>query len=991
MIKLRNYIWIALSIFFASCAADIEIESMPITTQMVEVDIVANNSDDTRVYLDGNRTEWQVGDAITLAITATTTEFYTFTIDSAEDITDEGKVARFSGSLPIGNYSNAVAIYPAITGNASNITLSRHDDAIYMAAIHNGELSIGSTSAEMPMSFNHLMHKLDYNLSLDPRYNATDISTGVAIEMQAKSDGEEFNLPQCYTYNVVEGYMNMVKATSSSHVANFATHNFANDKVASVLIFPTTIPNAELTFNIYVKGRKAHTIVKSIDRDLTLSEGKTTKISLELSEENKSAEESNDGGIASDFDPDYYIKTLKSEVSGVSLSYGIGYRAYVDNSYFDIHIPAKYASIDSIDTGEYTWTGTSWFGYNSYQDFTTRNITSFGLASTASLSNSSKMVVEQSGDNYIISITLVDKNGKTVKVQYIGELNVENGGHTGSNNSTSTTSDIILTSLSQEDSTLSGSNTSGDAITLKINSFDGVSTGYYEHISNEYSDHKGYFNVASMKVGGVVKSVKSSVLYIAKSGNKTTLHADITFEDNTTRHIMFDGEISTPTIEGDITLSASKSSIVGNGTDSVTFKIMQDGKDVTNQCNIYLDNTLISSPFSSTTPGTYTVYATKGAKRSNDVTITVTEYKPSILTLSASKTSLVADGSDSTTFSVKADNNIVTSDSTIYVNGTKINGSTFKTSSAGNYDVYAMYKGVKSNTLTITAKVSECVIVFAEGVDIASGWYDVNKKGMGDNGDINMCWAAASANMIQWWQDRYVAAGGTLPSTAVNGPGTKVYGSFSPYELALMEVYHDEWNNNKGGHPEEAIPWYFEGKLYGGEFASSGSQAYPMTEGGYWKSVWSSIEPYMYRGYSHDIFPSQYPEMYTYCYNNYYLWGNGSSLQGKERLAYFSNLVVEAINRGIASMTISLSDNIASLHHAVTLWGYEIDNATGLLTRIWITDSDDLTSEPKQQLLNEYTVSIGEGKSHIKLSGNTRYGNAWIVSIHPFSGYGSAE
>jgi hypothetical protein len=254
-----------------------------------------------------------------------------------------------------------------------------------------------------------------------------------------------------------------------------------------------------------------------------------------------------------------------------------------------------------------------------------------------------------------------------------------------------------------------------------------------------------------------------------------------------------------------------------------------------------------------------------------------------------------------------------------------------------------------------------------------------------------MCWAAASANMIQWWQDRYVAAGGTLPSTAINGPGTKVYGSFSPYELALMEMYHDEWNNNKGGHPEEAIPWYFEGKLYGGEFASSGSQAYPLTEGGYWKSVWSSIEPYMYRGYSHDIFPSQYPEMYTYCYNNYYLWGNGSSLQGKERLAYFSNLVVESFERGMASLTIALSENIASLHHSVTIWGYEIDNATGLLTRIWITDSDDLMSEPKQPLLNEYSVSIGEGKSHIKLSGSTRYGNAWIVSIHPFSGYGSAE
>ena len=858
MIKLRNYIWIALSIFFASCAADIEIESMPITTQMVEVDIVANNSDDTRVYLDGNRTEWQVGDAITLALTATTTEFYTFTIDSAEDITDEGKVARFSGSLPIGNYSNAVAIYPAITGNASNITLSRHDDAIYMAAIHNGELSIGSTSAEMPMSFNHLMHKLDYNLSLDPRYNATDISTGVAIEMQAKSDGEEFNLPQCYTYNVVEGYMNMVKATSSSHVADFATHNFANDKVASVLIFPTTISNAELTFNIYVKGEKAHTIVKNLDRDLTMSEGGVTKINLELNEQNRYVEEtSND--IVADPNIDAYLSSIFYKGSS---SWGNKFSITGPNNIsFDLHIATNYSANGVIAENEYDQKSTSFFS-NSSPHFAIRSAKNLPNipSNITSLNGDGMMTVTKNGEIY--TIDLVIKHGSyKAHCKYIGPLNINNGGQTGSNNSTSTTPDIILTSLSQEDSTLSGSNTSGDAITLKINSFDGVSTGYYEHISNEYSDHKGYFNVASMKVGGVTKSVKSSVLYIAKSGNKTTLHADITFEDNTTRHIMFDGEISTPTIEGDITLSASKSSIVGNGTDSVTFKIMQDGKDVTNQCNIYLDNTLISSPFSSTTPGTYTVYATKGAKRSNDVTITVTEYKPSILTLSASKTSLVADGSDSTTFSVKADNNIVTSDSTIYVNGTKINGSTFKTSSAGNYDVYAMYKGVKSNTLTITAKVSECVIVFAEGVDIASGWYDVNKMKEGNNGDTMMCWAAAASNMIQWWQDRYVAAGGTLPSTAVNGPGTKTYGSFSPYELALMEVYHDEWNNNKGGHPEEAIPWYFEGKLYGGEFASSGSQAYPITEGGYYKSVWSSIEPYMYRGYSHDIFPSQYPEM----------------------------------------------------------------------------------------------------------------------------------
>ena len=112
---------------------------------------------------------------------------------------------------------------------------------------------------------------------------------------------------------------------------------------------------------------------------------------------------------------------------------------------------------------------------------------------------------------------------------------------------------------------------------------------------------------------------------------------------------------------------------------------------------------------------------------------------------------------------------------------------------------------------------------------------------------------------------------------------------------------------------------------------------------------------------------------------------------GAERLAEFSKLVVEAFSHGMAGLTINLGANLNAISHAVTLWGYEIDNATGLITRLWITDSDDLTSEPKQQLLNEYSVSIGSGNSHIKLSGSTRYGDIWVVSLHPFSGYGSAE
>ena len=291
-------------------------------------------------------------------------------------------------------------------------------------------------------------------------------------------------------------------------------------------------------------------------------------------------------------------------------------------------------------------------------------------------------------------------------------------------------------------------------------------------------------------------------------------------------------------------------------------------------------------------------------------------------------------------------------------------------------DVVEVYNAIK-NTPPPTEGKS---IVFAEGVSIESGWYDVNKVGKGENGDINMCWAASASNIIQWWQDLYVAKGGVLPEGAITGPG-------ETYELALMEMFHDQWNNNKGGHVVEAVPWYFEGVNYG-ENASPGSQAYPLEgyDGGYFKSVWKDIYPHLYHAYPYMF--DWYTGLYTGDFNNYYLWGNGSGLSGEDRLRYFTQLVVDFIDRGVTSLTVALSSDLRTLHHATTVWGYEIDHSTGLLTRLWITDSDDLEKEPKQQLLNEYQVSIGDGNSHIKLSSSqVRYGACYVVALSPVSGY----
>lgn len=144
--------------------------------------------------------------------------------------------------------------------------------------------------------------------------------------------------------------------------------------------------------------------------------------------------------------------------------------------------------------------------------------------------------------------------------------------------------------------------------------------------------------------------------------------------------------------------------------------------------------------------------------------------------------------------------------------------------------------------------------------------------------------------------------------------------------------------------------------------------------------------PHLYHEYAYMF--DWYQNLYVSEFNNYYLWGNGTDLRGEERLRVFTDLVVQFIERGVASMTISLSSDLRTLLHATTLWGYEIDHSTGLLTRLWITDSDDLEKEPKEPLLNEYAVSIGEGMSHIKLSSpDVRYGACYVVALCPVSGY----
>lgn len=442
--------------------------------------------------------------------------------------------------------------------------------------------------------------------------------------------------------------------------------------------------------------------------------------------------------------------------------------------------------------------------------------------------------------------------------------------------------------------------------------------------------------------------------------------------------------------EKPIEIKASKTTIIADGEDAITFTVTQDDKDVTEETVIYISENgmakkLDGNVFTSTKTGSYKAYAKKDELKSNEIDITVEEVpvepeKP--IVLKADKTNVVANGSDAVTFTVTQDDNDVTSECEIYVNGSKLNDNKYVTYTAGTYNAYATKGELKSEEITITAEQAPDLgktILFAEGVTPTSGWYDVNKIGDGNqNGDINMCWAATSSNIIQWWQDRYVAAGNTLPEGAISGDGEK-------YQLALMEMYHSQWDNSRGGDATHGVVWYFQG-INVQQSASENTYAQPLegNNGGYFASVWNEILPHVYHEYSQGGFNNLISQEYNN-YTNWYKDENWQDLTNPERLARFSNFVKTFMERGMCGLGVSTSATLASSHHSVTLWGCEYDNATGIVTKIWISDSDDMASEPKHPVLHECTVSINETTGRIRFDGAAQ--TYYATGLYPVSGY----
>lgn len=182
--------------------------------------------------------------------------------------------------------------------------------------------------------------------------------------------------------------------------------------------------------------------------------------------------------------------------------------------------------------------------------------------------------------------------------------------------------------------------------------------------------------------------------------------------------------------------------------------------------------------------------------------------------------------------------------------------------------------------------------LWAYGVSKDSGWYDTTKTW---SGDTNLCWAATAANMLSWWQHWDANNSTSAPQGALN-----IYDQLkSDYGKDLTDY-----------HAGVGIDWWLVGANHSGRTSSV------FTKGG--------------GAYYLDIYSSNYETQ-----ADYFVFYDSFS---DPLITALSATSMNVVGLGLGKT------NDEDAGHSITLWGIEYDDTSQVVSKIYVTDSDDYSS-----------------------------------------------
>lgn len=245
-------------------------------------------------------------------------------------------------------------------------------------------------------------------------------------------------------------------------------------------------------------------------------------------------------------------------------------------------------------------------------------------------------------------------------------------------------------------------------------------------------------------------------------------------------------------------------------------------------------------------------------------------------------------------------------------------------------------------SLCLTATLAFAEEYWASGVSESGGWYDVNKTW---DVDENMCYAASASNLVAWWQNGRFESGLPLPS----GVPTAAEAIWGKYKSACIRP-------DEGGLTIGAINWWLSGT-----YLPSSPTDLERSATEYDEDAVITLKPFS--GYYYDQYSLTQDKLEDF-FDLYAYDGNG-----EDDTRLYDRVFADLLEDG-AGVSLALLSDVGDLGHAVTLWGAEYAD-DGVLSRIWLTDSDDY----KHQLFSvDVNVDEGANKIYFTNPGEVGYG-----------------
>lgn len=251
------------------------------------------------------------------------------------------------------------------------------------------------------------------------------------------------------------------------------------------------------------------------------------------------------------------------------------------------------------------------------------------------------------------------------------------------------------------------------------------------------------------------------------------------------------------------------------------------------------------------------------------------------------------------------------------------------------YGDYTFHVPKLKGRLTFSAGSKGMVgTLFAPGITGQAGWKDANKVWLGK--DSGLCFAAASSNLISWYLDQYKKSHPDDPTQYLTDVER------------VFDKFRNGWDPAKGGDPKEALSWYFTGGFPSNSPQANDNQLNYNERGGYLQGSiphnnskkWTMVSLNWNPQEAYDAFGSQEDGMFPFMEE---LNGNYDYPNKKAPLSShkgFSDHILRQLHYGACTISIMQEGN-SNTGHAITLWGADYDVNTGLISAIYVTDSDD--------------------------------------------------